>query len=95
MPVMPVNMAKTISYFLVTVATIGYITHVACPPGEEGLDFMRVFRVAGTISILTYATSNVLNRVWFKKRVWTEVLDGVIYGLVLGLIFASFWSYPA
>lgn len=95
MPVMPVNMAKTILYFFVTVSTIGYITHVACPPASEGLDFMRVFRIAGTIAILTYATSNVLNRVWFKKRVWTEILDGVIYGLVLGLIFASFWNYPA
>jgi len=95
MPVMPINMAKTILYFLVTVTTIGYITHVACPPGSEGLDFMRVFRIAGTIAILTYATSNVLNRVWFKKRVWTEILDGTIYGLVLGLIFAFLWTYPA
>ena len=95
MPNMGVNMAQTILYFLVTVATIGYITHVACPPGSEGLDFMRVFRIAGTIGILTYATSNVLHRVWFKKRVWTEILDGTIYGMVLGLIFAFFWTYPA
>ena len=81
------------SYFLVTVSTIAYITHVACPPAEEGLDFMRVFRISGTIAILTYATSNVLHRVWFKKRIWTEVIDGIVYGLVLGLIFASFWGY--
>ena len=86
-------MSKTIFYFFVTVSTIGYITHVACPPESEGLDFMRVFRIAGTISILTYATSNVLHRVWFKKRIWTEIIDGIVYGLVLGLIFAAFWSY--
>ena len=93
MPNMAVNMSKTIFYFFVTVSTIGYITHVACPPESEGLDFMRVFRIAGTISILTYATSNVLHRVWFKKRIWTEIIDGIVYGLVLGLIFAAFWSY--
>ena len=95
MPNMPLNMAKTIGYFFVSVTTIGYITHVACQPGAAEVDFMRVFRVAGTISILTYATSNVLHRVWFRKRVWTEILDGVVYGLVLGLIFASFWKYAA
>jgi len=90
---MAVNMSKTILYFAVTVSTIAYITHVACPPGSEGVDFMRVFRMSGTIGILTYATSNVLHRVWFKKRVWTEIVDGIVYGLVLGLIFASFWGY--
>jgi len=95
MPNMAVNLSKTILYFLVTVSTIAYITHVACPPASENLDFMRVFRISGTIAILTYATSNILHRVWFKKRVWTEIVDGIIYGLVLGLIFASFWSYPA
>lgn len=94
MPNMPLNMAKTICYFLVTVLTIGYITHVACPPTVETTDFMRVFRIAGTIGILTYASSNVLHRVWFKKRIWTEILDGIVYGMVLGLIFASLWPYP-
>jgi len=91
MPNMGANMAQTIAYFFVTVATIGYIPHVACPPGAEGTDFMKVFRMAGTIGILTYATSCVLHRVWFKKRIWTEILDGVIYGLILGLIFAFLW----
>ena len=94
MPNMPVNMAKTISYFLITAITIAYITHVACPPTAESTDFMRVFRIAGTVGVLTYATSCVLHRVWFTKRIWTEVLDGTIYGVVLGLIFASLWSYP-
>ena len=91
MPNMGVNMGQTILYFLVTVATIGYITHVACPPGAADTDFMKVFRMAGTIGILTYATSCVLHRVWFKKRIWTEILDGVVYGLIVGLVFAFLW----
>ena len=39
MPNMPANMAKTVAFFLVTSAVIGYITHVACPPGGDGVDF--------------------------------------------------------
>ena len=42
------NMACTIVFFLVTSAIIGYVTYVACPPGTE---FMKVFRIAGTIGI--------------------------------------------
>lgn len=90
-PNMASNMIRTILYFLVTVFTIAYITHVACPPAEEATNFMKVFRIAGTISVLTYAASGVLNRIWFVERMWTHILDGVAYGIVLGLIFAAMW----
>lgn len=88
-PNMAVNMVQTILYFLVTVFTIAYITSVACPPGTE---FMKVFRIAGTIGVLTYASSGFLNRIWFKARRWTHVLDGAVYGVVVGLIFGLLWN---
>ena len=88
MPNMASNMIRTILYFFVTIFTIAYITYVACPPGT---DFVKVFRIAGTIGVLTYASSGVLNRVWFTERMWTNIIDGVIYGVVLGLIFAAMW----
>ena len=88
-PNMAVNMIQTILYFLVTVFTIAYITSVACPAGTE---FIKVFRIAGTIGVLTYASSGFLNRIWFKARHWTHVLDGLVYGLVVGLIFGTMWN---
>lgn len=91
MPNMAANMGLTIVYFLVTVLTIGYITHVACPPGVEETSFMKVFRIAGTIGVLNYASSGILHRIWFKARIWTGVVDGVVYGIVLGVIYAGFW----
>lgn len=92
-PNMGVNMALTIVYFLVTALTIAYITNVACPP--DTANFTSVFRVAGTIGVLTYASSPVLHRIWFKAKMWTDMLDGAVYGTALGLIFALLWSYPA
>lgn len=86
-PNMGANMVKTIFYFLVTVGTIGYITHVACPPGDEATTFMKLFRIAGTIGVLTFASSGAMHRIWFTARHWTHVVDGVAYGLVCGLIF--------
>lgn len=90
-PNMGVNMALTIVYFLVTALTIAYITNVACPSGDEGTTFLKVFRIAGTIGVLTYASSPVLHRIWFKAKIWTDMLDGAIYGVALGLVFAFLW----
>jgi hypothetical protein len=93
-PNMGLNMAKTIGYFLVTVLTIAYITHVACDPADATTDFMRVFRVAGTIGVLVYGSSSICLRIWFKAKMWSDIVDGIVYGLVLGLIFAMLWKYP-
>lgn len=91
MPSMPMNMVKTVIFFLITSAIIGYITHVACPPGAEGNSFMKIFRMAGTVGILTHASSGVLNGIWFRKRLFTDIIDGIVFGLILGLIFALLW----
>ena len=88
MPNMGRNMGLTILYFFVTIFTIAYIVHLVCPLGTES---MRVFRIAGTIGVLNYASTGILNRIWFTERMWTTILDGIAYGLVLGAIFAFMW----
>ena len=93
MPNMGINMAQTILYFLITSLTIACITNVACPAGDAETDFMKVFRIAGTIGVLTYASSGVLHKIWFKAKQWTDMLDGAVYGVALGLIFAALWKY--
>ena len=90
---MGLNMVLTVVFFLITSAVIGYITHFTCPPGDAGVDFMRVFRVAGTIGILTHGSSGVLNGIWFKRRSFTDIIDGIVFGVILGLIFAALWPY--
>lgn len=94
MPNMGLNMLKTVLYFLVVVTTIAYITHVACPPNLMSTNFTKVFRFAGTIGILVFASSGVLNKIWFTRRMWTDIVDGVVYGLVLGMVFGVLWKYP-
>ena len=99
MPNMPRNMLHTIAFFFVTSAVIGYITYVASPPGvmPRGADspFWHVFRLAGTIGILTHASSGYLNSIWFKRARLTDFIDGIVFGLILGLIFALLWPSGA
>ena len=52
---------------------------------------MDVWRFVGTAAILTYSCSAIPNDIWFKRPSVTNVVDGIVYGLVCGLIFASLW----
>ena len=90
-PNMGANLGLTFLFFLVTSAIVGYVTHIACPPEAVESTFMKVFRVAGTIGILSHGSSGILNGIWFRRPLLTNVIDGIAYGLILGLIFAFCW----
>ena len=95
MPNMGLNMGYTVVFFLITSAIIGYVTYAACPPDGANTTFWNVFRIAGTIGVLTHGSSGILNGIWFKRRIITDIVDGIVYGLILGLIFALLWPYAA
>ena len=52
---------------------------------------MTVFRFVGTAGILTYGTANILNGIWFGRKMVADIVDGIAYGLITGLIFAALW----
>jgi hypothetical protein len=87
-PNMAVNMACTVVFFMVVSAVIAYLAGIAIPPGAN---FLTVFRFVGTAGILTYGTANILNGIWFGRKMVADIVDGVAYGLITGLIFAALW----
>ena len=54
------------------------------------------FRLTGTVAMLGYAVTYIPNSIW-KSLAWTTtakfILDGVIYGLVTGAVFAWLGSW--
>jgi hypothetical protein len=90
-PNMAVNMLCTLLFFVIANFVIGYLTGIALDPGES---FMKVFRFASTAGILTYGTANILNGIWFGRKMVADIIDGIAYGLITGLIFAALWPGP-
>jgi hypothetical protein len=87
-PSMGVNMACTLAFFTIANFVIAYLAGMALPPGA---DFMTVLRFVGTAGILTYGTANILNGIWFGRKMVADIVDGIAYGLITGLIFAALW----
>lgn len=94
-PNMARNMVLTFIFYLVASVFVGYIASVALAPGA---DFAHVFQVAGTAGIMTYAFGSIPGTIWLgasARSFFNELIDGVIFGLITGAIFAWLWPSVA
>jgi len=86
------KMLATFVVHLVVSVLIAYLTRVALP-GPAG--FSKVFQVAGTAGILAYCFSHLPGAIWwgsYKRTVVANVIDGIVYGAIIGAIYA--WQWP-
>ena len=78
-------------YSLVVSYCVAYIAAIAL---KAGADFTTILRLTATAATLGYAVSAVQDSIWKGQR-WgitmKFVLDGLIYGVVTGLVFALLW----
>jgi hypothetical protein len=85
------NMLWTFLTFLVVSALIAYLGSAALRPGDS---FAHVFQVLGTAGVLAYCFAGIPNDIWFQKSRRSMVLnfiDGVVFGLITGAVFAWLW----
>lgn len=72
-------------------AVIGYVTGLALAPAAGAMD---VFRIAATTACLAYAIAPVTDSIWKGVR-WgvslRYILDGILYSLATGAVFAALW----
>lgn len=78
-------------YCLVVSFLVAYVTSVALTAGS---DYLNVFRIAGTVAVLSYAGAAPIKAIWFGST-WSatakDVLDGLIYGLLTAGVFGWLW----
>lgn len=88
------KLVGTFVVHLVVSIFIAYLARVAIPAsGPAG--FAKVFQVAATAGILAYCFSTIPSALWWgssKRTIVANVFDGVVFGLVIGAIFA--WRWP-
>ena len=86
---MGLNMLWTFVFFVICNSMLAYLAWFAL--GKQEQSFMEVWRFVGTAAILTYSCSAIPNDIWFKRPSITNVIDGIVYGVLCGLIFAALW----
>ena len=86
------KLVATFIVYIVVSTLIAYLTRVALPGAAS---FAKVFRVAATAGILAYSFSFIPNALWFgayKRTIVASIIDGIVYGLITGALFA--WRWP-
>ncbi len=85
---MGLNLFLTWLLFTAISFVIAYLAGMVIPPGQ---DRWFIFRFVATAAVLVYATSGLLNAIWFRRKILGDVIDGIAYGLITGAIFAFLW----
>jgi hypothetical protein len=89
------NLILTFVFYVIVGLFVGYITANARAAGAA---FLPVFQVAGATGVLAYCAGSIPNAIFFGKParfVFTEFVDGVVYGLLTGVVFALLWPAAA
>lgn len=80
-------------FCLVVSLFAGYLGAATLATGTAG---EQVFRVTGTAAFMAYGFSSIPVGIWWGqpwRAVFKDVIDGLIYALVTGALFA--WLWPA
>jgi hypothetical protein len=92
------NMLATFLVYLIVSIFIAYLGWAVFPHGGAELTRSRVFQVLGTAGVLAYSFSFIPGGIWFGqsgRSLAMGVIDGIVYGLVTGGVFALLWPGAA
>lgn len=82
----------TLVVHIVVSALIAYLARAAL---STPAPFAKVFQVVATAGILAYSFAFIPNCIWhgsYTRTIAFRVIDGIVYGLITGAIFA--WRWP-
>jgi hypothetical protein len=88
---LPGALAKYALYTLGMVVLVAYLTTLALPREAH---YMQVFRVVSTAGVLAFSFGDIPGAIWYGKPgkvVLKQVVDGLIYGLLMGGAFGWLW----
>ncbi len=89
------NFAKAlVQYFAYAVVVAVFVAYVTGRARGAGTPYLEVFRFAGTVGVLPFGFRSVTDAIWYGKPwlvAFKEMIDGLIYGLLMGGVFGWLW----
>ena len=85
------SLAQWFAFILVVSVFVAYVAMHALPSGSE---YLKVFRIVGTVAFLAYAAGQLPGAIWMGKPwtvAWKEAFDGLVYGLATAGVFGWLW----
>ena len=85
---------QMIQWFVYCILISIFVAYVAGTTLQAGADYMKVFQITSTVTLLAYGGGAGMNMVWFGHsggKVIKDVFDALIYGLVTAGIFGWLW----
>lgn len=89
------NMGKSLAFvfifYLVVGVFVAYLARLGLDPGES---FRAVFRFTTTVAVAAYCLGGIPHGLFMGRTfrsVTMDVIDGLAYGAITGLIFAALW----
>lgn len=90
-PTMGPQLTLWFLYTIIVSLFAGYVASRALGPGVE---YLEVFRFAGTTAFLGYSLAVLQHSIWYRRQ-WTTtfkvVFDGLIYALLTAGVFGWLW----
>ncbi|MEZ6002751.1 MAG: hypothetical protein R3F17_09155 [Planctomycetota bacterium] len=95
MPTGTPNIGKSLlQWFVFTITVSVFCAYVGTFTLAHGADYMRVFRLIGTVAFLGYGWGVITESIW-KGQPWSVTMkfmfDGLVYALVTAGVFGSMW----
>jgi hypothetical protein len=89
------SMGKSLAlWFIYSLAVSVFAAYVSGRALAPGVDYLEVFRFAGTTAFLAYSFALLQNSIWYARNWRMTVLsmfDGLIYGLLTAGTFGWLW----
>jgi hypothetical protein len=95
MPMLPKHLALWFLFSALVSFVAAYVARHTLHPGDDG---MLVMRITGTVAFAGYGFSHISDSIW-KGQPWSNtaraLIDGLVYGLVTGIVFRLLWPSAA
>lgn len=88
------NMVLSFVFYVIVGVFVAYLASSTIGPGAEP---MHVFRITATAAVMAYCFASIPHGIWFgtpPRNMLMQFIDGVVYGLLTGAIFAWLWPGP-